>query len=871
MWNHGKGRIDCMFEFGAEIVIADFHMHTRKDKEFVYKVAENSFVSDYIDAMDSKKIRIGIITNHNKFDLGEYKALRKEAQKRDILILPGVELFIKEGSNGLHTLIAFNPTEWIEGGNNYIESFLNIVFRDISNRENENTRCTTDLNTTLSELEKYNRDYFVVFAHIDQNNGLVKECDGGMIQSLASNPVFKKRVLGVQKARSHDNIANLISWLKYKPALLDGSDPKQLNDIGKKGGFSYIKIGELSYSALKYALQDDDNRVFPSDVQFEHSCIRAVTFQGGKLNESKIGFSPQLNTFIGIRGSGKSAVLEALRYGLQIDPFIDAEYKNNLVKYVLESGGKVVISITDEHGKNYEVRRISGENPSILDHNGNDLAIPVASIIRNPLYFGQKDLALTETGYEFKLLNKLVGTRLINKDGAVSEQVDALIEKIRLFNSIAEIPAQIAELEEKQREIDHKLKIFEEKGIAGKLEKQTSCNYDSIKLNDILKEVNKFNRLLYNFLVVYNADVISLSGYTSKYNPEIFQKAQQKISSFNTNMANINKSAKAIEEDINALNGVQKELTATIEALKEEFAEIRRDIHDNSLDVDSFGKYQTQKAQLKSDIERQRRELTNEVNIRAEIVSCIRKRNDILLEIFNAYKTEIDRINASQPELQISISFKGDKNKFEDQLKTVFKGTGINETKYNVICSVFPDMVAIVQDVLMDNGKQLRLLLTSQQYEAVFIKIRENFESLVKYRTENLVEISYHGKPLNQHSIGQRASALVLFILSQNDNDVIIIDQPEDDLDNQVIYTEFIKKLKEKKFDTQFIFATHNANIPVLGDAERIIAADSTDGNMHVNSGTIDSTESHQQIVDIMEGGYEAFQRRNEIYTSWGN
>jgi hypothetical protein len=107
---------------------------------------------------------------------------------------------------------------------------------------------------------------------------------------------------------------------------------------------------------------------------------------------------------------------------------------------------------------------------------------------------------------------------------------------------------------------------------------------------------------------------------------------------------------------------------------------------------------------------------------------------------------------------------------------------------------------------------------------------------------------------------------VLLFILSQNDNDVVIIDQHEDDLDNQVVYTEFIKKLKEKKYETQFIFATHNANIPVLGDAERIVAADSSDGTMHISSGTIDSKETHQQIVDIMEGGYEAFKRRTVIY-----
>ena len=100
-----------MFDNGAEIVLVDFHMHTRKDKEFVYAGNENYFVNDYINAMQSNNIRIGIITNHNKFDLKEYKTLRKEARKRDILILPGVELSIKEGRNGLHTLIIFNPDE----------------------------------------------------------------------------------------------------------------------------------------------------------------------------------------------------------------------------------------------------------------------------------------------------------------------------------------------------------------------------------------------------------------------------------------------------------------------------------------------------------------------------------------------------------------------------------------------------------------------------------------------------------------------------------------------------------------------------------------------------------------------------------------
>lgn len=858
-----------MFDYGAEIVLADFHMHTRKDKEFVYSDAENSFVSDYVDAMQSKNIRIGIITNHNKFDLGEYKALRKEAKKRDVLILPGVELSIKEGSNGLHTLIVFNPDEWLEGERNHIENFLNIVFRDIRNRENANTRCQTDVTATFAELEKYNRDYFIIFAHVEQNNGLLVECDGGMIQSLAETPYFRRRVLGMQKARTRDKIPQLIAWLGFTPALLDGSDPKNLNDIGKPKGASLIKLGELSYAALKYALLDHENRVFSEAVPLQHSCIRSITFQGGKLDGCTIGLSSHLNTFIGIRGSGKSSVLEALRYGLQIEPFVDADYKKKLVKYVLDSGGKVIITVTDEHGKNYIVSRINGESPTVLDQSGNDLAISAASIVRNPLYFGQKDLALTEPGYEFDLLHKLVGARVSTQEGANTEQIAAMVDKIRLLNSVTEIPDQIKELEDKQRELEHKLTIFEEKGISEKLEKQTACNADGIKLEDIIKEANSIKQLLNAFLLQYDTSAVSLLGHTSKFNAETFQKVQVLVNAFSAHMVEIAKLSESIDEDITSMVTVQKELSDAIDALKEEFAQIRREIQDDTLDIESFGKYQKDKTQLKSEIDRRRRELSKEKTIRAEIIACIRKRNDIFLDIFKAYKAEIDRINASQSELQIAITFKGDKTNFMEQLRVAFKGSGISEVKYSTICDTFTDMVAVVQDVLMENGKQLRPLITTAQYDLAAAKVRENFEALVGNSTPNLVEISYHGKPLNQHSMGQRASALVLFILSQNDNDVVIIDQPEDDLDNQVVYTEFIKKLKEKKPNTQFIFATHNANIPVLGDAERVVAADGVEGAMRITSGTIDSKESHQQIVDIMEGGYEAFKRRNTIYTSW--
>jgi ABC-type lipoprotein export system ATPase subunit len=117
--------------------------------------------------------------------------------------------------------------------------------------------------------------------------------------------------------------------------------------------------------------------------------------------------------------------------------------------------------------------------------------------------------------------------------------------------------------------------------------------------------------------------------------------------------------------------------------------------------------------------------------------------------------------------------------------------------------------------------------------------------------------------------MGQRASALILFILSQGENDVIMIDQPEDDLDNQTIYADVIRLIERIKKSTQFIFATHNPNIPVLGDAEQVMACSFSDGRIHVKAGGIDSREMQQSIVDIMEGGKDAIDRRKEIYSLW--
>lgn len=71
-----------MFESGMNIVRADFHLHTNADKEFKYSGETNSYINDYVEALSAQGIRVAVLTNHNKFDADEYKAIKRKGRKK---------------------------------------------------------------------------------------------------------------------------------------------------------------------------------------------------------------------------------------------------------------------------------------------------------------------------------------------------------------------------------------------------------------------------------------------------------------------------------------------------------------------------------------------------------------------------------------------------------------------------------------------------------------------------------------------------------------------------------------------------------------------------------------------------------------------
>ena len=133
---------------------------------------------------------------------------------------------------------------------------------------------------------------------------------------------------------------------------------------------------------------------------------------------------------IGIRGSGKSSLLESIRYALDI-PFgqvaQDRSYKDDLIPHLLQSGGKIVVEARDKHGTLYEIKRIHRHAPEgyvdgILQPG---LAIR-QTVVWKPLYFGQKDLAAAGKGFGQDLVEKLVGDSLKPIRQKIQERVDQL-------------------------------------------------------------------------------------------------------------------------------------------------------------------------------------------------------------------------------------------------------------------------------------------------------------------------------------------------------------------------------------------------------------------------------------------------------------
>lgn len=869
-----------IFKNGSTWLKADFHLHTCADKEFKYSGDKDYFVSNYIDALKSTGIQLGVITNHNKFDFSEFKALRKNGCKREIFLLPGVELSVKDGSNGVHVLVVFSD-EWYQNKENedYINSFLSVTFAGHSNYENENARSNHDLIETMRELDKFEKDYFLLFAHVEASNGLWGGLSGGRITELGNDEKFRRHTLGFQKVITHEVAdrscrTKVQQWLgDWYPAEVEGSDSKSIEDVGR-GKSCYLKIGDGTFAAVKYALLDYPHRLSTRLEKYQHSHIRTISFEGGILNGKSFNLSPELNSLIGIRGSGKSSVMESIRYVLDIpfqDKTVDKAYKDDLVAHTLGSGGKAIITAVDRHGQEYEIRRILNEQPDVYVDGELQPGIAIReTIICKPIYFGQKDLSSTGEGFEKDLVEKLVGEKLVGIRFQIEEQRQKVADAVSRLQKLASVEEKKQDYEAKKQDAEFKLKFYKEHGVEEKLQKQVNFGADERKCEQIVSSVREYLLDLEGFISDYEDDLNNFSHYKSKQNKEFFNSFFTSYKKVLISFDLIKKSMEDGKAGLEEITIKSLEFKKLSEGLKEEFAEIERklakELKDDGAQAVRPGEFlQLKKAaeQSNSMLQALEKQQLQQTTVQHEVISELTKLNDLWHEEFKNIKNELDKVNERHSSLHIIVEYKANKVALIDFMKDMFRGSRLRENTFSSLAKEFSDFGSMFKD--LDRVK--RLVGTSAAiFEEYFT---ENLQALLTWQTPNSFTIKYRDKELKHHSLGQRASALILFVLSQHENDLIIIDQPEDDLDNQTIYQDVIKMICELKQSTQFIFATHNANFPVLGDSEQIFSCNYEDEIISTISGSIDCQDLQKEIVDIMEGGEEAFNRRKEIYQIW--
>ncbi len=214
---------------------------------------------------------------------------------------------------------------------------------------------------------------------------------------------------------------------------------------------------------------------------------------------------------------------------------------------------------------------------------------------------------------------------------------------------------------------------------------------------------------------------------------------------------------------------------------------------------------------------------------------------------------------------------------FEEFMQGKMHGTHLQDTMIQNVCSrITPSELA---DLVLD-GNRTKIAITAKVSTEWAKKIVERLcyweilfelQALAK-QPKPIITVRTNSKPYKeipvlQLSDGQRHTILLTIAMLAESNVPLIIDQPEDDLDNAFIFSSIVATLRTIKEKRQVILVTHNANIAVLGDSELILPMfRENDYGKAKDRGSIDTESTKLHVQNILEGGSEAFLRRKEIY-----
>ena len=835
----------------------------------------------WLKAFMDKEIDCVAITDHNS---GEWiDGLKKELAKleenkpnwyRPLYLFPGVEI---SANGGVHILAIFG----CDKNKGDIDGLLGAVGYSGTKGASD---AVTDKSITkvVDEIAKW--EGLPILAHVDQKKGVFSQLQGSTLEQVLEN----RSIYAMELRDSNNPKPQLYMDKKVQWAEVNGSDTHSFSD-DRFGEFTWIKMDEPSINGLELALIDGGasvKRNMDKDPNQHAEClIEALEISKakyiGRSEPLNCQFSPFLNTIIGGRGSGKSTLLEFMRLVLQRCEDMPKTLQEERRQYfnVEEEDSLLIkdskISLIYRKGEvHYRLNWSAKANCFSLEENKDSTwtACPgeIKSLFPVRIYSQKQIFELAKNP------RALIG--IIDE----APEVDAGTIKAQhreLVNQYKQIEGEQRELNEKitrknrlrgeYHDLTRQIEQIEKSAHATVLRNYRKREQQLSEFNNLESEWEEMSQRL-----AETREGIAPAHFNEQHFSEhtdilsVLRETNKKWLAIRDKLSALEREAQSVITDWHAEKNAATWMQ-TLDTDMEQYESLSTELEQQGIDpgrypqlltqqksiqkeLDLISGYQLREKELEAEkrvvfeqIAENRRTLTEK---RQEFLTGVLKGNQAVSIEVKPFGEDWDGIEEDiRGILQCQDRF----DKDIDNLKDIYQGSGgrgIEKLKEAI--KGIRNGERAVED------KRFTKLLKSLTQESVI--------DLILWFPRDDLKITFgpNRQPIEQSSPGQKNAALLAFILSYGD-EPLLLDQPEDDLDNELIYSLIVRQLRETKSRRQVIVVTHNANIVVNGDAEMVLPLKVECGATRVRrAASIQKKEVRDAICDILEGGQQAFEQR---------
>lgn len=875
----------------------DLHLHTPASKCFLNK---SITPSEYLEKVKEKNLNVIAITDHNT--AGWIDKLKLEAATQDITIFPGVELTV--GEKRIHLLILFDT----DSSDRDIEDFLLYLGLTREQFSKDDTFVNQTVDFVLNECRK--KRLLVIPSHVDNFSGLCELSNGGYSGIIKSglfdgvhitqkasnsditptNDMFsssefheKKDLVNICKEINEKNICKLT--FSDNP---DSTNSKKHGIDGIGEFYTWIKMKDApNLDSLKQALnmKKDRTKNFFVSPNFPYSLpkfwIENLSFKNTKINTNEISifFTPQMTSIIGGRGTGKSSVLSIIRGLLSIHSRIDKISKSLSSFFSTKKEG--ILKLETEI---FLICNLENEKYKILLLN-NPEEILLYKLNKNTKTFDEiteKEAVLSRIREEIEIYSQKEIFEIAEDTNSLLEIIDSDIIGInkktedieKLQNSFKEsffkqneLQILKTEFNKLQKEISLDTNIIsglEKNNYRELLEKEINDNEAfnfllSIKtsLDEKIKTLNSLKSS-----VVPSTDLImneELENIIDSLKQSLdLEKIDNLITSFELQKTKF-------WENINSSSWFKEKIETT-----KKIEEIRATVNGDDSKIESILKRLTSNKERFNLI---KEILRDDETIKNEMDHCINNIENLRSEISSIRENYLSSTITNQ-KISMKIIPYRDLVSFEIKLRKILRKDNefiddinnlLNFLSHGKILDNKKKLMTIIEKI--KRGDDIEEISLTSRFKTLIssLKISELADLYLLYPDDKL-EIKYESQVIKNLSAGQKTSIILNYLLARG-NKALILDQPEDDLDNKLIYDLVVKEAIRNKENRQIVVVTHNANIPVNGDTEWTVVMDSDGKEIKLEGqNTIDHSDIIINICDIMEGGISAFKSRGNKY-----